>query len=202
MDELIDGYRRFRATAWPERRRLFEHLATRGQRPQLMVIACADSRVDPAMIFDAEPGDIFVVRNVANLVPPYAPNGSCHGTSAALEFGVLWLGVSHLVILGHGQCGGIRALLEGEPTPLGDFFAPWIATAARARDRVLACSPADPQLAGEHAGIAVSLENVLTFPWIAERVADGRLRLHGAHFDVSTGVLAVRQADGSFVPVS
>lgn len=202
MDELIDGYRRFRATAWPERRRLFEQLATRGQRPQLMVIACADSRVDPAMIFDAEPGDIFVVRNVANLVPPYAPNGSCHGTSAALEFGVLWLQVRHLVVLGHGHCGGIRALLEGPPIPLGDFFGPWIATAARARERVEASAPADPQLAAEYAGITVSLENVMTFPWIADRVADGRLRLHGAHFDVSSGVLALRQADGSFEPVS
>ena len=200
MDELIDGYRRFRATAWPERRRLFEHLATRGQRPQLMVIACADSRVDPAMIFDAEPGEIFVVRNVANLVPPYAPNGSCHGTSAALEFGVLGLGVRHLVVLGHGQCGGIRALLDGTQAPLGDFFAPWIATAARAREQVLACAPADPQLAGEHAAVAVSLENILTFPWIAERVADGRLRLHGAHFDVRSGVLAIRREDGCFVP--
>ena len=202
MDELIDGYRRFRATAWPERRRLFEQLAERGQRPQLMVIACADSRIDPAMIFDAEPGDIFVVRNVANLVPPYAPNGACHGTSAALEFGVLGLGVSHLVVLGHGQCGGIRALLEGTPAPLGDFFVPWISTAARAREQVLACTPADPQLAGEHAAVAVSLENILTFPWIAERVADGRLRLHGAHFDVRSGVLAVRQDDGRFLAVS
>ena len=103
-------------------------------------------------------------------------------------------------MLGHGQCGGIRALLDGEPALLGDFFAPWIGIAARAREQVLACDPADPQLAGEHAGISVSLENVLTFPWIAERVADGRLRLHGAHFDVRTGVLAVRQDDGSFVP--
>lgn len=201
MDELIDGYRRFRATAWPERRRLFEQLAARGQRPKLMVIACADSRVDPGMIFDTEPGDMFVVRNVANLVPPYAPNGACHGTSAALEFGVLALQVRDLVILGHGQCGGIRALLEGAPTPLGDFFDPWIATAARARERIPGGSAADRQLAGEHAGIAVSLENVMTFPWIAERVADGRLRLHGAHFDVSTGVLALRGADGSFQPV-
>ena len=201
MDDLIAGYRRFRATSWPERRWLFEHLAERGQRPQTMVVACADSRVDPAMIFDAEPGDIFVVRNVANLVPPYAPDGSCHGTGAALEFGVLALQVRHLVILGHGLCGGIRVLLGGVSPPPGDFLGPWIATAARARDRVLACTPDDPQLAGELAGIELSLENVLTFPWVAERVADGRLRLHGAHFDTRTGVLSVRQPDGVFLAV-
>jgi carbonic anhydrase len=201
MDELITGYRRFRAAAWPERRRLFENLAERGQRPRTMVVACADSRVDPAMIFDAAPGDIFVVRNVANLVPPYAPDVGCHGTGAALEFGVLILQVQHLVVLGHGLCGGIRALLEGPSAAVGDFLGPWIATAARARNRVLECAPADPQLAGEHAGIALSLENLLTYPWIAERVTDGRLRLHGAHFDVRNGVLAVRRADGDFAAV-
>ncbi len=201
MDDLIAGYRRFRATAWPERRRLFEDLAERGQRPQAMVIACADSRVDPAMVFDAGPGEMFVLRNVANLVPPYAPDGGCHGTSAALEFAVLGLQVRHVIVLGHGLCGGIRALLEGVPPPAGDFLGPWIGTAARARDRVLAHPPADPQLATEYAGIELSLENLLTFPWIAERVSDGSLRLHGAHFDVRTGVLAVRQPDGSFAAV-
>ncbi len=201
MDDLIAGYRRFRTTAWPERRRLFERLAERGQRPQAMVIACADSRVDPAMIFDAGPGEMFVVRNVANLVPPYAPDGGCHGTGAALEFGVLVLQVRHLIVLGHGLCGGIRALLEGGPAPAGDFLGPWIAVAAPARARAMACATANPQLAGEHAGIELSLANLLTFPWIAERVADGRLRLHGAHFDVGSGALALRQPDGSFVPV-
>jgi carbonic anhydrase len=201
MDDLIAGYRRFRAAAWPDRRRLFEDLAERGQRPQAMVIACADSRVDPAMVFDARPGEMFVLRNVANLVPPYAPDGGCHGTSAALEFGVLGLQVRHLIVLGHGLCGGIRALLEGVPPPVGEFLGPWIRTAARARDRVLTNPPADPQLATEYAGIELSLENLLTFPWIAERVADGSLLLHGAHFDVRTGVLAVRQPNGAFVAV-
>ncbi len=201
MDDLIAGYRRFRATAWPERRRLFEDLAERGQRPQAMVIACADSRVDPAMVFDARPGEMFVLRNVANLVPPYAPDGGCHGTSAGLEFGVLGLQVRHLIVLGHGLCGGIRALLEGVPPPVGEFVGPWIRTAARARERVLANPPSDPQLATEYAGIEMSLENLLTFPWIAERVADGSLLLHGAHFDVRTGVLALRQPDGNFTAV-
>jgi carbonic anhydrase len=201
MDDLIAGYRRFRATAWPERERLFEQLAERGQRPPAMVIACADSRVDPAMVFDAGPGEIFVVRNVANLVPRYAPDGGCHGTSAALEFGVLGLQVRHLIVLGHGVCSGIRALREGVPVLPGGFLAPWIALAAPALERVCAGNPADPQLAGEHAGIELSLQNLLTFPWISERAADGRLRLHGAHFDVRSGVLALRQEDGTFVAV-
>ena len=166
-----------------------------------MVIACADSRVDPAMVFDTGPGEIFVVRNVANLVPPYAPDGGAHGTSAALEFGVLSLQVRDLVVLGHGLCGGIQALLEGVPAPLGGFLGPWIGLAGRARARVLACAPADPQLAGEHAGIELSLENLLGFPWIAERVADGRLRLHGAHFDVRSGILTLRQPGGGFAVV-
>src|SRR4051812_6698244 len=150
MDDLIEGYRRFRANAWPERRKLFEALAERGQRPQAMVIACADSRVDPAMIFNAGPGEIFVARNVANLVPPYAPDGTCHGTSATLEFGVLALGVRSLIVLGHGLCSGVRALLGADPAPPGEFVGPWIRVAQRARDAVLACAPADPQLAGEH----------------------------------------------------
>jgi carbonic anhydrase len=198
MDELIEGYRRFRTTAWPGQRALFERLAEDGQRPLAMVIACTDSRVDPGMIFDAGPGEIFVVRNVANLVPPCVPDGSYHGTSAALEFGVLRLGVSHLIVLGHGPCGGIRALLEGAPAPPGDFIGPWMSIAEQARRRVLACAPAERQLAAEQEGVRLSLENLRTFPWIVERVADGRLRLHGAHFDIRTGVLAVLREDGVF----
>src|SRR3954466_8889066 len=115
MQTLIDGYRRFRADAWPERRRLFETLAVEGQNPRALVIACADSRVDPAMIFDAAPGELFIVRNVANLVPPYAPDAAYHGTSAAIEFAVCLLEVQEIVVLGHANCGGVRALLEGVP---------------------------------------------------------------------------------------
>lgn len=197
MDQLIEGYRRFRETTWLEQRRRFEALAEQGQRPRAMVIACSDSRVDPAMIFNAAPGEIFAIRNVANLVPPYQPDGAYHGTSAAIEFGVLALEVQDIIIMGHGMCGGIRALLEGVPAPLGDFLTSWIGVAARAR-RVLQCTPADPQLACEHEAIRLSIENLMTFPWIAERVADGRLHLRGAHFDVRTGVLAMLQPDGTF----
>ncbi|MDA8251909.1 MAG: carbonic anhydrase [Rhodospirillales bacterium] len=201
MDALIAGYRRFRAGAWPERRAVFEHLAAEGQQPRAMVIACADSRVDPAMIFDAGPGEIFVVRNVANLVPPWQPDGACHGTSAALEFGVRALGVRDLIVMGHGLCGGVRALLEGVPETLGEFVGPWIRLAEPARARTLACDPVDPQLTCEQETVRVSLESLLTFPWIAAPVREGRLRLHGAHFDVRSGVLSVLGADGRFAPV-
>lgn len=197
MDTLLGGYRRFRDGAWPERRAVFERLAAQGQQPRTMVIACSDSRVDPAMIFDAGPGELFVVRNVANLVPPYQPDGQYHGTSAALEFGVCGLAVTDLIVMGHGLCGGVAALLSDDAPP-GDFVGPWINLAARARRRVLACDAPDRQLAGEHAVVRVSLENLASFPWIAERLADGRLRLHGMHFDVRSGVLALLQPDGTF----
>jgi len=200
METLVAGYRRFREGAWPERRDLFERLARSGQRPRAMVIACSDSRVDPAMIFDAGPGELFVVRNVANLVPPYQPDGAYHGTSAALEFGVCNLGVQDLIVMGHGLCGGVQALIADE-TPAGDFVGPWIRVAERARRRVLACDAPDRQLEGERAVVCVSLENLATFPWIASRVAAGTLRLHGAHFDVRSGVLATLRPDGSFTPV-
>jgi carbonic anhydrase len=198
MDELIDGYRRFRAGAWADRRRQFEALAALGQKPPIMVIACADSRVDPAMLFDAGPGEIFTLRNVANLVPPYQPDGSLHGTSAAVEFAVRGLGVSTILVLGHGMCGGITALLRGVKAPMGEFLVPWIGIAASARNRVLRCAPADPQLECEHEAVRVSLDNLMSFPFVAERVMDGRLQLHGGHFDIRTGVLALLGRDGSF----
>jgi carbonic anhydrase len=200
MERLIDGYARFRAGAWPERRALFARLAAEGQRPRAMVIACSDSRVDPAMIFDMGPGELFVVRNVANLVPPYQPDGAHHGTSAALEFGVCNLGVEDLIVMGHGLCGGVEALMA-DAEPAGDFVGPWIRLAERARRRVLACDTTDRQLEGEYAVVRVSLENLATFPWIASRVAAGTLRLHGTHFDVRSGVLASLRPDGAFAPV-
>ncbi len=202
MDSLIAGYRRFRATAWPARRQLLEQLAEHGQHPRAMVIACADSRVDPAMIFDAAPGEIFVIRNVANLVPPCQPDGAYHGTSAALEFGVLGLGVKDLIVMGHGQCGGVQALLAGGADAPDSFIGPWMRLAEPARRRTLACHPADPQLVCEQETVRLSLENLQTFPWINERVADGRLRLHGAHYAIRTGILALLGNDGRFAPVA
>ena len=201
MDGLLNGYARFRAGAWPERKRMFERLAERGQAPRAMVIACADSRVDPGMIFDAGPGELFVVRNVANLVPPYAPDGAHHATSAALEFGVRVLRVGHLIVMGHGMCGGITALIHGAPDQATDFLMPWINIAAKARDRVLACDDGtDPQLALEQEAVSLSLENLRGYPWIAERLNDGSMELHGAHFDVRHGILNLLDADGAFRP--
>ena len=203
MDRLLEGYRRFRHEGWPDRRRLFETLAEHGQHPRALVLCCADSRVDPAMIFDAAPGELFVVRNVANLVPPYAPDERYHGTSAAIEFGVRVLSVPDLVVMGHGLCGGVRALLDGPPPEVSDFVATWIGLAAPARDRAMACDvPGQRQLVGEFEIVKLSLANLLSFPWIAERVAAGMLRLHGAHFDIRFGVLRLLGPNGEFESVS
>ena len=202
MDKLIDGYRRFRQDVWPDRKRLLESLADLGQAPRALVIACADSRVDPAMIFDAAPGELFVVRNIANLVPPYAPDAAYHGTSAALEFAVRVLRVPDIIVMGHGLCGGIRALLEGTPPEAADFVAPWIRIASRAKARVLECQAVeDVQLACEHEAVKLSLENLRGFPWIAERLAAGDLKLCGAHFDIRSGRLEFLDANGAFSPV-
>ncbi len=206
MESLLPGYRRFREHVWPQRRALMQELAREGQRPHALVLACVDSRVDPAMIFDAAPGELLIVRNVANLVPPYEPDGRSHGTSAALEFGVVSLEIPDLIVLGHGQCGGIRFLLEGGAVPT-DFVGPWMQVARRARSRVLACLPEpDPasdavQTACEHEAVRLSLENLRGFPWIAAREEAGSLRLHGATFAISTGILQWMDADGRFVAV-
>lgn len=199
MEKLLEGYRTFRRTAWREMQPVFHTLAVQGQQPRAMVICCADSRVDPWMIFGAGPGELFVVRNIANLVPPYAPDSAYHGTSAALEFAVRVLAVRDLVVLGHAQCGGVGALLNGAPPEAADFVVPWMRIADRARARVQACAdPAERQFRGECETIKLSLDNMLTFPWIAERVAAGTLRLHGTHFDIASGALRLLDAAGSF----
>lgn len=197
MDELVIGYRRFRQETWPQQRARFEDLAARGQSPHTMVIACSDSRVDPQMIFSADPGELFVVRNVANLVPPYMPDALFHGTSAAVEFAVRVLQVKRIVVMGHALCGGIRALIEGTPPEAQDFVGNWISIAARAREVALRCdTPEARQEAGEHEAVRVSLANLMTFPWVAEAVAEERLVLRGAHFGVATGRLVLVPAEG------
>jgi carbonic anhydrase len=200
MDRLIAGYRRFRAEQWPERRAVFERLADGGQAPKTMVIACSDSRVDPTMIFGAEPGELFVLRNVANLVPPYEPDSAFHATSAALEFAVRVLEVETLIVMGHAMCGGIKVLVEGAPDPAGDFLVPWMRIAEPAKQRALARAPVDVITACEQEAIKLSLEHLLTFPWIADRVSAGRLRLTGMSFDIRSGVLTVLGPDGVFRP--
>ncbi len=188
MDPLIEGYRKFRAETGPVERARYEALAHLGQSPEAMVIACSDSRVDPQTIFRAVPGEIFVVRNVAALVPPYKPDAGYHGTSAALEFGVKVLKVARLVVLGHGQCGGVRALAFGPPPQARDFIASWVEIG---RPAVEAAGDAqEGRLARIEAEVVrLSLANLTTFPWIAEAVAAGRLVLQGYLFDVHAGML-------------
>jgi carbonic anhydrase len=190
---LVDGYRAFVDTRLPLERSRFEQLAAAGQRPEVMVICCCDSRVSPEVIFDAHPGELFVVRNVANLVPPYSPSGFTHGVSAALEFAVQSLEVKYIVVMGHTHCGGIRAYSEhrDRPNP-GDFIDNWmslIAPAAKALGD--AGDGADYLQRLEQASVVATMDNLMTFPWIKSRVEDRQLELLGAHFDVGTGDLAV-----------
>lgn len=193
-DRLRDGYRAFRAGRYPTEEERYRRLAEVGQKPQIMIIGCCDSRVSPEVIFDAGPGEIFVVRNVANLVPPYSPDGELHGTSAALEFAVVALKVKHVVVMGHGRCGGIAAALaeDGEPLTSGDFIGRWMAQIepVAAAVRTDGAIPHDhKQRALEHEGVRLSLTNLMTFPCVETRVRKGSLRLHGAWFDVSEGEL-------------
>ena len=194
MDPLVEGYRRFRSETWPAERARYEALAHWGQSPEAMVVACSDSRVDPQTIFSAVPGELFVVRNVGALVPPYSPDPGHHGTSAALEFGVRVLKVVRLVVLGHGQCGAVKAMAFGAPPQARDFIASWVEIGKPA----LAAAGEAPE--GRLARIEVevvrlSLVNLLTFPWIAEASAVGRLALQGYLFDVHTGVLMSVEPD-------
>ncbi|MBE2258361.1 MAG: carbonic anhydrase [Rhodobacteraceae bacterium] len=189
--KFIAGFERFQEKYFGEERDLFEQLRL-GQSPKALIVACADSRVDPALLTGAEPGEVFVVRNVANLVPPYHPGGDFASVPAALEFAVLSLKVEHIIVLGHAQCGGIHALMQGLDART-EFIGKWVSIAERARTRVLAelpsKSPALQDRACEQAGILVSLENLLTYPWIAERVEAGTVRLHGWYFDLAAGDL-------------
>jgi carbonic anhydrase len=191
MERLLDGYRRFRADIWPAERARYEALAQSGQRPETLVVACSDSRVDPTLVFGASPGELFVVRNVAGLVPPFQPDAGYHGTSAALEYGVRVLQVARIVVLGHGMCGGVRAMVEGAPREAQDFVAPWMQIA----EPVLATVPdgATPDEALTHCEnqiVRVSLSNLRGYPWIADAIASGHLTLHGMRFDIRTGVLS------------
>jgi carbonic anhydrase len=201
MDALIDGYRRFRASGWPEHRRLFKDLAARGQSPRAMVITCSDSRLDPQLIFGTAPGEIFVVRNVAALVPPYEQDSAYHGTSAALEFAVRVLKVADIIVMGHAQCGGIGALLRGAGPTGADFVQHWMEIANPARDRALAMTEGDAakaQTLCEHEAVKVSLDHLMTFPWIRERVDSGALKLHGWYFGIESGELLRLEKDGKF----
>ncbi len=200
VKQLIDGYRRFHKKYFQELPAIYNSLFEQGQAPKILVIACCDSRVHPAQILDTEPGDIFVIRNVANLVPAHAVDDRPHGTSAAMEFAVKHLGVKHIIVFGHGQCGGIKSLMEGEHLdPDYSFIDPWMKIAQAARDDVIKrhgeADFAKQCAYGEQAAIKISLHNLLTFPWIKERHGAGTLFIHGWYFDIETGVLLAKQGD-------
>ncbi len=200
---LVAGYQRFRTTDWPRERARWAEL-TEGQSPGVMVISCSDSRVDPAQIFDTSPGEIFVVRNVANLVPPFEADAARHGVSAALEFAVTQLEVSEIVVMGHGACGGAKAALtrafEGCKPGEGGFIAHWVDLLDEARDRIIAEHGDGPAAihAMELETVRVSIANLRTFPFITPREADGRLTLRGAYFSIADGVLHVMDDTGAF----
>jgi carbonic anhydrase len=201
MDRLIEGYRRFRAEVWPAQRARYERLAEAGQRPETMVIACSDSRVDPQTVFGAVPGQLFMVRSVAGLVPPYGPDMGYHGTSAALEYGVRVLKVERVVVLGHAQCGGVRAMLEG-PQEATDFVGQWMAIAEPALRCAHEAGPGEDVMRRcEIEVLRLSLDNLHSFPWIAEAVKSGRLQVQGFHFGIQSGVLAKLDGD-QLVPVT
>jgi carbonic anhydrase len=196
MISLMEGYDRFLRGYWDQHKERYATLARDGQSPSSLVIACSDSRVSPELIFDASPGDMFVIRNVSNLVPPYAPDTGNHGTSAALEFGITVLNVARVVVIGHSQCGGIRALVRGPRAEDGDFISSWMAIAKTARARVCDSpdAPADFDTLCdrcERESIRVSLDNLLTFPWIKSRVEAGTLKLAGLHFNVQSGAIEI-----------
>ncbi|PWC35571.1 carbonic anhydrase [Azospirillum sp. TSO22-1] len=200
MQTLIDGFRTFRATAFQNHKERYRHLSVAGQNPRAAVIACCDSRVDPQLIFGAGPGDLFVIRNVANLVPPYAPSADYHGTSAALEFAIRQLSVPQVIVMGHTRCGGIRTLLD-RGADGGDFIGPWMSIAADVRARVLdgAAHPEQACAAAEREVIRQSLANLMSFPWIREKVETGTLALHGCLFDVAAADLLLHDpASGAF----
>jgi carbonic anhydrase len=204
--DLIAGYRRFRAHRYREARDLFRRLRD-GQEPATMIIACADSRADPAMIFDAAPGELFAVRNVAALVPPYEEGGGLHGVSASLEFAVTRLKVKHIVVMGHGGCGGIAAsLAAAADRPVGRFIAPWVELAADARDAVLrdeSIPRSDWPEAVEHGAVGLSLRNLLSFPFVREAYERGDLTMDGAWFSIGKGELHWRDREtGHFSVVS
>jgi len=207
IEQLIEGYRRFRGGYYEDNRERLSELTRIGQSPKIAVVACCDSRVDPAVITDSTPGDLFVVRNVANLIPPCEGKGTWHGTSAALQFAVSCLEVEHVIVLGHARCGGIRSLMEGQGEKQEDnFIADWMSIADQARQHALARTDLETFDQRTHAcelsSIQISLTNLLTFPWIKERVEKNTLQLHGWYYDMQSGELLEVDASGKTVALS
>ena len=203
---LIDGHQRFYKQYFERQRGIYSNLFKEGQSPKFLVISCCDSRVHPAQIMDTAPGDIFVIRNVANLVPINEADGKSHGTSAAMEFAIKHLKVKHIIVFGHSQCGGIRTLMEGDHLSNEySFVDPWMGIVKNARESVLKKhqgKPFDEQCTHcEKASIEISLINLMTFPWIKEKCDSGNLTIHGWYFDIETGYLLGKQGE-QFIPVN
>jgi carbonic anhydrase len=189
IEDLIQGYRSFRNGAYTKQVELY-HALGEGQDPDIMIIGCADSRAEPAEIFNAAPGQLFIMRNVGNLVPPYDTSGGLHGVSAALEYAVTALKVKHIVVMGHGGCGGVSACLSAaQDKPVGRFIAPWVQLLDATRDRILEERHNDPQTALEHAGVGTSIGNLMTFPFVRDAINHGELELHGSWFAIALGEL-------------
>jgi carbonic anhydrase len=204
---LLDGYRKFKKGKFPQESERYRRLADSGQTPNILVIACCDSRAAPEVVFNALPGEIFVVRNVANLVPPYAPDSSYHATSAALEYAVQSLKVEHIVVLGHGRCGGIKASLDQESEPLspGDFIGKWMELLKPVSEAMSGnewMTAKERQTALERVSVRYSIANLRSFPCISILEGKQRLSLHGAWFDIGNGELWLMDPQsGDFFPV-
>lgn len=196
FNKLLHGYREFRDKYAHGDKSIMYYLSSHGQQPDTMVVACCDSRVDPALILQCDPGDLFVVRNVANIVPPYEKDEAHHGTSAALEFGVRFLNVKHLILLGHSQCGGIQALLNYDDKNQNDFISNWVS--------ILDEDKSDIHDVDDYAKLAIkkSYQNCLTFPWIKQKVDQGQLAIHLWYFDIKSGhIFNYSEAGNQFIPL-
>jgi carbonic anhydrase len=195
LNKILQGYRNFRDKYVHGDNTILQNLSDHGQQPEIMVVACCDSRVDPALILQCDPGDLFVTRNVANIVPPYEKDERHHGTSAALEFGICYLEVKHLIILGHSQCGGIQALLNSNNLHQNDFISNWVSL----------MNGNDTHLdADDYAKLALtqSHHNCMTFPWIAEKVAQHKLKIHQWYFDIKRGqIFAYSDLEKKYQPL-
>jgi carbonic anhydrase len=196
LTELLAGYSRFRKLYASEESSVMEHLSFHGQKPEVMVIACSDSRVDPAIILQCHPGDLFVVRNVAAIIPPFEKDSGYHGTSAALEFGVRFLKVKHVILLGHSQCGGIQTLLNKSSVMESDFIHKWVSILKNARE---GCESVD---GCAKKALTVSYKNCLSFPWIQSAVNEQRLQIHRWFFQIRTGeILTYLQSKNDYEPL-
>ncbi len=211
---LVDGFTEFRTQYYPQHRALYDKLASDGQAPKILIVGCSDARVDPAILTQTQPGDLFVIRNVGAIVPPIQRDHQFHGTSSAMEFAVRALEVEHIVVLGHALCGALGALIEGRDSPLAhyDFLFNWVRIAQPAKTAVLAAMPDAPvdyrRRTIEQASVLNTVANLMTFDWLVERVQAGKLSVHGWYFDLTAAQLwsfdppsgMFKQVDGESMP--